>query len=187
MITWSHHLYRWCEPVLGLFERRDPFREADEAPPAQPFDYVIFGLGRYGTRIGEALRARGFRVLGVDFDPEALADWRARGLDARFGDATDPEFTAHLPLDRTRAVIAAVSRERGPLTEANPQLALLHGLQSAGYRGRIVLSVNRAEDAADLRAKGASLVLTPFDDAAEFAVELLLEPDQTGSGASALS
>jgi Kef-type K+ transport system membrane component KefB len=187
MITWSHHLYSVCEPVLGLFERRNPFRETDDPAPATPYDFIIFGLGRYGTRIGEQLRARGFRVLGVDFDPEALADWRARGLDARFGDATDPEFTAHLPLEGTRAVISAVSRERGPLTEADLQLALLHGLQSAGYRGRVALSVNRAEDAAALAAKGADIVLTPFDDAADYAVERLVEAPQTGSGASALS
>ena len=187
MITWSHHLYALCEPVLGLFERRNPFRETEEAEPETPYDFIIFGLGRYGTRIGEQLRARGFRVLGVDFDPEALAGWRARGLDARFGDATDPEFMAHLPLDCTRAVISAVSRERGPLTEANPQLALLHGLQSAGYRGLVALSVNRAEDAAALAAKGAEIVLTPFDDAADYAVERLTAAPQTGSGASALS
>ncbi len=187
MITWSHHLYAWCEPVLGFFERRDPFREAEAPAPERPYDHVIFGLGRYGTRIGEGLRARGFRVLGVDFDPEAVADWRARGLDARFGDATDPEFTAHLPLEGTRAVISAVSRDRGPLTEANPQLALLEGLKSAGYTGRIVLSVARAEDAPLLEARGAGLVLSPFDDAADFAVERLTDPAQTGRAASALS
>ncbi|MFN6978539.1 MAG: cation:proton antiporter, partial [Gemmobacter sp.] len=182
MITWSHHLYALCEPVLGLFERRQPFREMAEdtgSGNGRPFDFVIFGLGRYGCRIGLALRDQGYRVLGVDFDPEALAHWRSLGMDAHFGDATDPEFTAHLPLAGTRAVISAVSRERGPLTEADPQLALLHGLQSAGYRGRVALAVGRAEDGAALAARGADIILTPFDDAAAHAVARLLAGDQT--------
>jgi Kef-type K+ transport system membrane component KefB len=185
MITWSHHLYALCEPLLGPFERRDPFREADEPPPERPYDFIVFGLGRYGTRIGLGLRERGFRVLGVDFDPEAVAQWRGLGLDGRFGDATDPEFTAHLPLEGSRTVVAAVSRERGPLTEALPQLALLHGLQSAGYRGLVAIAVNRAEDTPALRARGADIVLTPFEDAADFAVERLTAPDAPERAAGA--
>jgi Trk K+ transport system NAD-binding subunit len=176
-ITWSQPLFAALEPRLGALSRRDPPREADAAgnrAEGRAHDYVVFGLGRYGSRIGQDLSNRGFRVLGVDFDPQAVAAWRARGLDAVFGDATDPEFAAHMNLDGTRAVVSAVPRDRGPLTSADPQLALLHGLRSAGFRGRIVLSATLEEDAAHLRAQGADMVLSPFDDAASFAVERLL-------------
>ena len=176
MITWSHKLYAWCEPWLGLFERHNPFREtAEDGGVSQAaHDFVIFGLGRYGCRIGAKLRDQGYRVLGIDFDPEAARAWRAMGLEAHYGDATDPEFTAHLPLDGVRAVISAVSRETGALTEADPQLALIHGLRSAGFRGRIVLSAGTEAAAARLRNQGADVVLLPFEDAASFAVEKLV-------------
>jgi Trk K+ transport system NAD-binding subunit len=148
-------------------------------------DYVIFGLGRYGTRIGIGLEAAGYRVLGVDFDPEALQHWRALGMEAVYGDATDPEFIAHLPLERVKVVVSAVSRERGTLTEASTQLSLLHGLHAAGFRGAIALSVQAAEDAPALLAKGATMVLAPADDAAEYAVERLMvwAVPKAGSGA----
>lgn len=176
MITWSHKLYDLCEPFLGLFERKSAWREAvdAESPAARrPHDFVIFGLGRYGCRIGNGLKERGYSVLGIDFDPEALANWRRMGLDAAYGDATDPEFVSHLELAGVKAVVSAVPRERGAITEADPQLALLHGLQSVGYRGKVFLSVQRVADADELLTKGASVILKPFDDAADYAVRQL--------------
>ncbi len=180
MITWSHKLYERFEPWLGMFERRNAWREgadADSPEAARRHDYIVFGLGRYGCRIGQGLKERGYNVLGIDFDPEALANWRAMGLEAAYGDATDPEFVAHLNLDGVKAVVSAVPRERGALSEADPQLALLHGLQSVRYKGEVFLSVQRAAEGEDLREKGATVVLTPFADAATFAVRKLVHED----------
>jgi len=184
MITWSQALYRLCEPLLGVFERRNPYREVDvsgEQAEGAAHDFIIFGLGRFGSRIGQGLTDRGYRVLGLDFDPEAVAQWRAAGLDAAFGDATDPEFAAHLNLRRARAVISAVPRDRGPLTSADPQLALLHGLRGAGYSGHVVLTVNHRDEVRSLLDRGADLVLLPFEDAASYAVDQLIEvPERAG-------
>ena len=176
-ITWSQAIHQRLEPWIARFAQRDPYREADalgERAEEAAHDFVIFGLGRFGSRIGRGLSERGYRVLGIDFDPEAVAQWRASGLDAAFGDVTDPEFAAHLNLRRARAVISAVPRDRGPLTSADPQLALLHGLRGAGYAGRVVLTVNRQDEAQDLIDRGADLVLLPFEDAASYAVEQLV-------------
>lgn len=175
MITWSHKLYALCEPFLGVFERRVPFREeaGEGGVSVAGYDYIVFGLGRYGQRIGSLLHERGYRVLGVDFDPEALAAWSKLGLDGRFGDATDPEFATHLPLGDAKAVVSAVSRERGAFTDVDPQVAMIHGLREAGFNGQIVLSANQEKEADALLERGADLVLKPFGDAAEYAVERL--------------
>ncbi len=180
MITWSHKLFEICEPYLGIFERRQAHRETDDTQSAElrGYDFIIFGLGRYGCRIGARLSEQGYRVLGIDFDPEALANWRRMGLDASYGDATDPEFVAHIDLRDVRAVVSAVPRDRGALTEADPQLALLHGLQSANYRGRVFLSVQKVAEADELMRQGASVVLKPFDDAADYAVRQLTAPQK---------
>ena len=73
MILYSHVLYRVMEPYLGWFERQRPYRESEPAAaPGVCFDVILFGLGRYGREIARVLEASGVRVLGVDFDPEAL-------------------------------------------------------------------------------------------------------------------
>mgnify|MGYP003676262979 FL=1 len=47
MITYSHRLYGWLEPVLGIFERKIPYRE-EQAPDvelaADYYDIVVVGL-----------------------------------------------------------------------------------------------------------------------------------------------
>ena len=182
MITWSHKLYEVCEPWLGIFERRHAHREISDTEGAAEVaghDFVVFRLGRYGCRIGARLREQGYRVLGIDFDPEALATWRSMGMNAMYGDATDPEFVAHLDLTGVQAVVSAVPRDRGALTEADPQLALLHGLHSANYRGRVFLSVQQVAEADELLHQGAAVVLKPFDDAADYAVRQLTASDET--------
>ena len=178
MITWSHKLFEICEPFLGIFERKRAHRETEDtngAASVRGHDYVIFGLGRYGCRIGARLHEQGYRVLGIDFDPEALANWRRMGMDASYGDATDPEFVVHLDLADVKAVVSAVPRDRGALSEADPQLALLHGLRSANYRGKVFLSVQKVAEADELLSQGASVVLKPFDDAADYAVRQLVK------------
>ncbi|WP_370208675.1 cation:proton antiporter [Pararhodobacter marinus] len=177
-IGYAHRLHAWVEPLLKPLERRRETREGAEDSPDRPgagYDILVLGLGRYGCRIGEGLKARGYRLLGVDFDPEALRNWQSKGLDAHFGDATDPEFVAHLPLRGVRAVISAVPPGRGGLSEASSHPALLHALRAAGYEGEIAVTVHQRSEADALRVLGATLVLSPFEDAAERAAEKIAE------------
>jgi Kef-type K+ transport system membrane component KefB len=191
MITWSHTLYRWLEPFLGVFERRVPRREPglEAAPPPRDADVLVFGLGRYGTALARALTEQGRRVLGVDFDPVALAHARSLGLDARFGDASDPEFLGHLPTKGLAwAVCTLPAHGPGP-THDDPSEVLLRSLREQGFEGRIAVTAHGEHAAARVEALGADLVLLPFRDAALEAADLLREdrrppatplPDPTG-------
>jgi Kef-type K+ transport system membrane component KefB len=183
MITYSHQLYRLLEPWLHPFERPVAFREdAGPTPDAEGrrYDIILFGLGRYGRAIGERLAGHGYSMFGVDFDPQALKEWQQAGFNGCFGDATDPEFPSHLPLQQVRAVISAVPQGPGMLTEADPRLALIHGLRSHGFSGPIAVAMHTQTDAEILKGRGADIMLTPFADAADYAVsavEHALEPE----------
>jgi len=94
LILYSHPLYDRIAPWLGWFERRLTYREQqleDGAVPAAP-EVILFGLGRFGDNIARGLHGRGVRVLGVDFDPQAIAAWHRHGQGAQYGDAEDPEY-----------------------------------------------------------------------------------------------
>jgi hypothetical protein len=171
MILYSHVLYERFAPWLGVFERRMAHREADlDSPEGTPqADVIVFGLGRYGSRIVAGLRRRDVAVLGVDFDPEAVARCRSLGIPTHYGDAEDPEFPAGLPLAQARWVISTT-----PVRDVNT--ALLHALRHHRYPGKVALTAHSVIDRDLLEQSGADLVLLPYADAADQAVDLLTEP-----------
>ncbi|SEO64290.1 Predicted Kef-type K+ transport protein, K+/H+ antiporter domain [Salinihabitans flavidus] len=175
MITYSHHLYAALEPLLGIFERRGTPREPSEAGAHQEGKYsvVIFGLGRFGTAIGMRLHKRGIKVLGVDFNPQAVRRWRQMGLDTEFGDASDPEFIAELPLRRAEWVVSTVPIHPKGLSYEDTRTTLIQLTRTAGFQGRIAVASHSPMDTEDLIGAGADIVIEPFQDAADRAVELL--------------
>ncbi|MDQ3035211.1 MAG: cation:proton antiporter [Myxococcota bacterium] len=174
MILYSQTLYRWLEPYLGWLERRDPYREAHESAPAgEAYDVILFGLGRYGREIAKALRATDSKILGVDFDPEAVETWRGAGLPGVYGDAGDPEFPVSLPLARARWVIIATPPLALSFAHDDSRLVVMHAVRDAGFRGRIAIRSHDSEDAEHLRTAGADVVMQPFADAAMRTAELL--------------
>ena len=166
MILFSGPLYARLSPYLGLFERRVPHRESesDTAGAAGVIDVMLLGLGRYGGGLADNLLRRGRALLGVDFDPEVLHEWRRHGLPVLFGDITDPELCAQLPLGRVRwAVCTARVRELN--------LLLLRKLRDCGFAGRVALTAATQEEAGEFEKAGADIVFRPYADAAEQAVD----------------
>lgn len=175
MITYSQPIYRLFEPVLGIFERRGTPREPSEAARhgPRPYDVIVFGLGRFGTAIGLRLKDRGIRVLGVDFNPMAVRRWRTVGLDTRYGDATDPEFIARLPLGSARWVVSTIPIHHTGLSHEDARTTMLQITRTAGFHGKIAVTSHSRSDTEDLLASGADMVFEPFQDAAESAVDIL--------------
>jgi Trk K+ transport system NAD-binding subunit len=176
MITYSHRLYDWLEPLLAPFERKIPHREDREGAVGkwQRFDVLLFGLGRYGTAIARRLRQQGLKVLGIDFNPEVIRTWDEPDMQVIYGDATDPEFTGSLPLGGARWAISAVPEHHTGLTHDDPRIALIQALRFHGFAGRIAVASQHAVDVERLHEGGADLVFLPFHDAADQAVALLL-------------
>ncbi len=175
MITYSHQLYAVCKPLLGIFERRGTPREPSEGSAGHDDGHrvIVIGLGRFGTAIGMRLHKRGIRVLGVDFNPRAVRRWRELGLDTEFGDATDPEFLAELPLSRAEWIVSTVPIHPTGLSHEDTRATLIQLTRNSGFRGRIAVSSHQARDTEELLAAGADIVLEPFQDAAEQAVDIL--------------
>jgi Kef-type K+ transport system membrane component KefB len=186
MITYSHQLYALFEPVLGVFERKAPTaEESAETNPARPHDVILFGLGRYGLGIASALRDGGARILGVDFSPESVRHARAQGYEVRFGDATDPEFLAHLPLERAKWLVMAVPEHDTGLSHDDPRRALLTVARELGFKGRIAVAAHRDITAARLGQSGADLVLMPYRDASYAAARMIAGDTPAPSAATA--
>lgn len=180
MITYSHWLYDRLAPLLHRLDRfggggrRQSADDAEEERPAQGPEVIVFGLGRYGGAVAQRLEKRGLRVLGVDFNPAAIRLWRREGLDVIYGDATDPEFIMHLPLRSVQHAVAAMPEHAAAIATGDPRAMLATGLRSAGYKGQIAAVCHHGDENGVLQAAGVSLVLEPFQDAAERATDLIL-------------
>jgi Kef-type K+ transport system membrane component KefB/Trk K+ transport system NAD-binding subunit len=168
MIIYSAPLYERLAPWLGLFERLAPYREAGtDTPPHETPDVVVFGLGRYGSGIVRHLRLRNRRVLGIDFDPSALAHWRDEGVPVLYGDANDADLFEHVPLDGVSWVVSTAP-------DLETSRVLLHHLRDRGYDGKIAVSARSADDGDLLRLEGVvDVLLRPYADAAEQAVDAI--------------
>ena len=176
MITYSHELYRWVDPLLTRLDRGgDPAAGVMEwRGGGQRYDVVLFGLGRYGSAMARALEQGGLRVLGVDFDPVAVRYARNEGRSVLFGDATDPEFLAHLPLGGVRWVVSALQEHAAGVTHVDPRGTIVRTLRSLGFPGRIAIAAHTEAGAKHLESVGADLVLMPYRDAALQAATLIL-------------
>jgi Kef-type K+ transport system membrane component KefB len=158
---------RRLAPAVARLER-GPAVHA-EVVPGPPPDVVVLGLGRYGEGVVTGLRERGLQVLGVDFDPLALARWAARGVPVLYGDADDAELPATVPLPASGWIVSTIRR-----TDTN--LGLLDALSQRGYSGRVAVAAHRREDVDRLLRAGADRVLLPYVSAAKEVVELVAEP-----------
>ncbi len=167
MIMYSHPLYDRVGRLLTPFERDMEHPEDRDDVLIRNCDVILFGLGRYGGGMADALRERNVRVLGVDFDPQVVRQWRQRGLPVHYGDAEDPELLHHLPLSQATWVVSSA-----PGLETN--FSLLRALRLEGYRGRVAVTAHSQGEADVLESAGADLVLRPFADAAVQAVDELM-------------
>lgn len=177
MILYSHLLYEWLSPTLSIFERRIPHREeaGDTGFSATKADVIVYGLGRYGGWLVNSLSRKGLVVHGVDFDPENVRRWRRQGFLVHYGDAEDPEYPSHLPLNAVKWVVSSI-----PGIEIN--LTLLHALQHYDYKGKLAVTIHKDHEDEALQTSEVDLILRPFVDAAEQAAEELFKDLKEGQG-----
>jgi len=167
MILYSSRLYARLSGALGVFERANPYRESKavvEAGLSERHLIIVMGLGMYGSAIASRLQQYGWNLLAVDFDPHALERGREMRLPVVYGDVADPEMLPQLPLDKARWVLCTIR-------DHDINVALFHFLAQASFNGRIALAAADPENAETYHRLGAHLVLQPFNDAAEQAVE----------------
>ncbi len=147
---------RLSGPLVRL-QRSRTRRDVEQQVRFRP-EVVVIGLGRLGQTVFDELAGRGVAVLGVDHDPRTA---RLTDPDAPvvFGDLSDPELPAQLPLAEVRWIVAS---PRDPDLHRD----LLSALRRAGYRGRLAVAVDHPDEERLLRQLGVDLVIRPLEQAA---------------------
>jgi len=185
MITYSQQLYDWFRPLLRPFDFgswRERVAENEEGKPA--VDVIIFGLGRFGSQLLRRLDDSGYHVLGIDMDPQAIRRFAREGYQVRYGDVTEQEFWAELPLTQARWIVLSVPYGTILLTETDPRSGLLTAIRAHRFGGRVAITARDDQEARRLKeGGGVDLVLYPFDDAATSAAKQITDLDEELSSA----
>ena len=171
MILYSDWFYERLAPALSVFKlprrRADEFLDDAGRADTSPVDTIVFGLGRYGRNLAQALQRRGHSVLGVDFDPERVRFWSQRGLATLYGDLEDAELFHTLPLADAQWVVSTIP-------DRDKCLVLLHALEHYKFAGRTAFTAETMQQRELLLDAGADVVLLPFRDAAAEAADFLV-------------
>lgn len=176
MITYSHQLYTFFEPVLGIFERKNPAREqSSETVDKHHPQVVVLGLGRLGTAIATRLKTQGVRVMGVDFNPTATKHWSQLGLHTAYGDVTDAEFIAELPFRQAKWIVSTIPHHQTGVSFEDTSRTIIQLINMTDFSGQLAVVSHSKLEAEALSQFGVNLILEPFQDAADRATELLLE------------
>lgn len=176
MITYSHRLYDFLEPYLHHFERKETPREVNITVSSDKhrYDLIIFGLGRFGTSIALQLQANGISVLAIDFNPDALVLARQQGVSTIYGDATDAEFVAELPLAKASWIVSTMPTHHLGLVIDDTRKTVVQLSKAAGFTGKFAMVSHTDREEEALTRAGIDLILRPYTDAATRATELLM-------------
>jgi Kef-type K+ transport system membrane component KefB len=166
LILYSKQIFDRISPLLSVFERRRPSRGEGQDQGGEPYDVIVVGGGRFGGAVLQGLRQREARVFLLDFDPHVLGHWAGHGIETLYGDVSEPEIAAALPLHEARAVVCT-------LPDRSANLVLLDSLRRNGFDGTIALTAHDERDAAVLEAQEGVTVLRPFGEAASFTLDRL--------------
>jgi Kef-type K+ transport system membrane component KefB len=173
LIYGSDRIYARIEPLLRVFERAQPDTNPDFDEQRPEPEYVVIGLGRFGSTVVEELVEQGDDVLGVDFDPRSTRrDWRVPVI---YGDADDPDLPSQLPLERTRWVISTVR-------DLDTNRQLLSSLRDIGYGGNVAVAADDEDSCRELEAAGAHVTIRPLHVAAEPLIATIHQHGHAGPG-----
>ena len=162
LILYSHNIYNYIKPALSIFERKDPYSQKSYNPaPAEQYDIVIFGLGRFGSVIAENLEEHPeIDFFAVDFDPDVVKYWSKRGKKVIYGDIEDPDIFEQIPLKGVKCILNTIS-------DKQHSQVLVRRLRTKGlYRGKIFLTARNEKDYEELQKCRANEVLMPHKMAA---------------------
>lgn len=182
MISHSHFLYNKLSPWLQHFDFKKSSAEQHFMATQQSIDVLVCGAGRYGTEMIEQLLAQGVRVGVIDFNPEKYQYWQERHVPSFFGDISDAEFVAHLPLKPVKWLVATLPREALGERFEDPRRYLLGILKENGFTGKVAMAIDQTQDEQTLRDLQVDLIMMPYKDAATQSSALIGESLMTIRG-----
>lgn len=170
-ILYSDRIFRFLEPLLFIFERKDAREEKMEN---KKYPIILFGGNRIGFDFIREFKKMGKPFLVVDHNPETIKDLKDQGVDVDYGDAMTLDYLESLDMSEVEFVVSTI-----PDAEAN--LLITRIVQSASPKALIMVVSHKIQDALSHYENGVDYVILPHflggKYAAELSITLHSDPD----------
>ncbi|MBU2567014.1 cation:proton antiporter [Patescibacteria group bacterium] len=163
MIIYADHIYKLLEPILGIFELKNPIKEKSQKPN---YDAILFGCHRVGTDFLSTLKKLKRKFLVVDFDPSVINDLKSKRIPNRYGDAHDNEFLEEINIDKANTVIVT-------LPDFDTNLLILNKIRKTNPNSTVINIAHTVDQANLLYQLGSSYVILPHFLGGNYAAMLL--------------
>ena len=153
LIAYNETIYKKLIPFFQRFGK-DKARKSGLALGQENFDVWVFGYHRMGWKICEGLMEKKEKFAVVDFDPTVIEKLKSQGIPVFFGDASDVEFLAELPLEKSKLILSTIPH-------FEDQLALVRHIRSRSKSVPIIGTLFSRAYMAELYAAGTNYILLP--------------------------
>ncbi|MBU0628368.1 MAG: cation:proton antiporter [Nanoarchaeota archaeon] len=166
-IKFDNNLYTKFKSFLAPFEKLSENEGELEYLPKKSADVILCGQDRVGYSILDTIRKLKKNMLIVDYNPEIIKKLMKEKIPCIYGDISDSEILARLPLKRAEMIISTV-----PSSKVNS--LLIRKIKESGSKAVIYVTSNSVEKALRLYDEGADYVILPHFLGGEH-VSLLIE------------
>ena len=153
LVLYSEWLYARVGPLLTALWPQ-AHAEKRVGRPTLKDHVVLIGCHRMGHNILHSLLELQREFLVVDFNPDVVARLHRRGVNALYGDMTDPDIQELAGVDEARVVISTV-----PSLQESENL--IERVRARGGRAKIIVTAESEFDAMTLYEKKADYVVLP--------------------------
>lgn len=161
LIIYSYQIYEFIAPAISIFQKKAPTQNEDSAILLGEYDLIIFGIGRFGSKLAYYLDQRKeISYLGVDFDPNLVRRWQSEGKPVIYGDLEDPDILEQIPWNKAKCILSTIP-------DAQQSVRLIDGLNQNGFRGKIFVTATQDKELELLGAISENQILMPHRMAAE--------------------
>ena len=150
--------------MSDIYDKFFSFLDRDKSETALPdhlppcignSKYLVVGMGTCGTSTYDFLKQSQKRVIGVDADPNVVADHRKQGRRVIYGNAIDKSFWSKCNLDSLEGISICL-----PVTDE--KLKIIEKLRKIGFTNRIDTYCYFDDEAQALRKAGVSDLVSPL-------------------------
>lgn len=165
LIASSRKLYKFCTPFVRFFEHSKKTHFFESQLENELEDHVVvIGAHRIGSPIIEYLKKSDVKFVVMDINPHLIKKLQDEGVNAIYGDVSDPEILTNLQLEKAQLIISTASY-------ISDNEILLEECSRRKTKASIIVRAEDKDQAEILKAMGASFIIMPEKVSGEYLVD----------------